>query len=67
MFYMVNEGVLDGIPLEKLKEFESNWYDYAESNISKVLGNIISTGELSDDDKKSISEMSSKYKKSVGY
>ncbi len=67
MFYMVNEGVLDDIPLEQIKEFESNWYDYAESNISKVLENIISTGELSDDDKKSISEMSSKYKKSVGY
>ena len=64
---MVNEGVFDDIPLDKVKEFELSWYDYAESNLSKVLDSIKSSGELSDEDKKTVNEVSLKYKKSMGY
>ena len=67
MFHIANEGVLDDIPVEKVKEFEMGWYDYAESNMSEVLNTIKSSGELSDDAKKTISEISSKYKKSMGF
>ena len=67
MFYMANEGVLDDIPVEKVKEFELGWYDYAESNLSEVLNTIKSSGDLDDDSKKTISEISSKYKKSMGF
>jgi F-type H+-transporting ATPase subunit alpha len=67
MFHMANDGVLDDIPVEKVKEFEMGWYDYAESNMSEVLSTIKSSGELSDDAKKTISEISSKYKKSMGF
>ena len=67
LFYMVNEGVFDDIPLDKVKEFELSWYDYAESNLSKVLDSIKSSGELSDEDKKTVNEVSLKYKKSMGY
>ena len=67
MFHIANEGVLDDIPVEKVKEFEMSWYDYAESNMSEVLNTIKSSGELSDDAKKTISEISSKYKKSMGF
>ena len=67
MFHIANDGVLDDIPVEKVKEFEMGWYDYAESNMSEVLNTIKSSGELSDDAKKTISEISSKYKKSMGF
>ena len=67
MFHIANEGILDDIPVEKVKEFEMGWYDYAESNMSEVLNTIKSSGELSDDAKKTISEISSKYKKSMGF
>ena len=67
MFHIANDGVLDDIPVEKVKEFEMGWYDYAESNMSEVLSTIKSSGELSDDAKKTISEISSKYKKSMGF
>ena len=67
MFHIANEGVLDDIPVEKVKEFEMGWYDYAESNMSEVLNTIKSSGELSHDAKKTISEISSKYKKSMGF
>jgi len=67
IFHMANDGVLDDIPVEKVKEFEMGWYDYAESNMSEVLNTIKSSGELSDDAKKTISEISSKYKKSMGF
>ena len=67
MFYMANEGILDDIPVEKVKEFELGWYDYAESNLSEVLNTIKSSGDLDDDSKKNISEISSKYKKSMGF
>ena len=64
---MANEGILDDIPVEKVKEFELGWYDYAESNLSEVLNTIKSSGDLDDDSKKTISEISSKYKKSMGF
>jgi len=67
MFHMANEGILDDIPVEKVKEFELGWYDYAESNLSEVLNTIKSSGDLDDDSKKNISEISSKYKKSMGF
>ena len=67
MFHMANDGVLDDISVEKVKEFEMGWYDYAESNMSEVLSTIKSSGELSDDAKKTVSEISSKYKKSMGF
>ncbi len=67
MFHMANEGILDDIPVEKVKEFELGWYDYAESNLSEVLNTIKSSGDLDDDSKKTISEISSKYKKSMGF
>ena len=67
MFHIANEGVLDDIPVGKVKEFEMGWYDYAESNMSEVLNSIKSSGDLSDDAKKTISEISSKYKKSMGF
>ena len=67
MFHMANEGVLDDIPVEKVKEFELGWYDYSESNLSEVLNTIKSSGDLDDDSKKTISEISSKYKKSMGF
>ena len=67
IFHMANDGVLDDIPVEKVKEFEMGWYDYAESNMSEVLNTIKSSGELSDDAKKTISEISLKYKKSMGF
>ena len=67
LFYMVNEGVFDDIPLDKVKEFELSWYDYAESNLSQVLDSIKSSGELSDEDKKTVNKVSLKYKKSMGY
>ena len=50
-----------------MKEFELGWYDYAESNLSEVLNTIKSSGDLDDDSKKTISEISSKYKKSMGF
>jgi len=67
IFHIANEGILDDIPVEKVKEFELGWYDYAESNMSEVLNSIKSSGDLSDDAKKTISEISSKYKKSMGF
>ena len=67
MFHMANEGILDDIPVEKVKEFELGWYDYAESNMNEVLNAIKSSGDLGDDSKKTISEISSKYKKSMGF
>ena len=67
MFHMANEGILDDIPVEKVKEFELGWYDYAESNMNEVLNAIKSSGDLGDDMKKTISEISSKYKKSMGF
>ncbi|MDP3900024.1 MAG: F0F1 ATP synthase subunit alpha [bacterium] len=48
IFYAVNEGLLDDVPVEKIQEFEKGLYEYADINLKEVLAEIEKTGLLED-------------------
>ncbi|MXZ03144.1 MAG: F0F1 ATP synthase subunit alpha, partial [Chloroflexi bacterium] len=49
LFHVANEGALDDVPVERVRDFESQWYDYMAANLPELLANISETGELTDD------------------
>ena len=49
MFHIANEGALDDVPVERVRDFESQWYDYMAANMPELLANISETGELTDE------------------
>ena len=49
IFHVANEGALDDVPVENVREFESQWYDYLAANLPDTLEEISNSGELSDD------------------
>ena len=48
IFYAVNEGLLDNVPVEKVQVFEKGLYEYADINLKEVLAEIEKTGLLED-------------------
>jgi len=48
IFYAVNEGLLDDVPVDKIKEFERGLYKYAEMSGREVLAEITKADGLDD-------------------
>ena len=48
-FHVANEGALDDVQVEDVRDFESQWYDYLAANMPDVLKEISESGELSDE------------------
>ena len=49
LFHIANEGALDDVPVERVRDFESQWYDYVAANMPELLAEINESGDLSDD------------------
>ena len=49
IFHVANEGALDDVPVERVRDFEAQWYDYMAANMPELLAEINESGELSDD------------------
>ena len=49
VFHVANEGALDDVPVDKIQEFESQFYDYMAANLPELLAEINESGELSDE------------------
>jgi len=54
IFYAANQGALDDVEIEKISDFEKQWYDFVSANLPEVMKSISEEGELSDDSKKSL-------------
>ena len=48
-FHVANQGALDDVPVDKVRDFESQWYDYIAANMPEVLAEISESGDLSDE------------------
>ncbi|WP_390887203.1 F0F1 ATP synthase subunit alpha [Fundicoccus culcitae] len=48
MFYALNEGYLDSLPIQSITEFEQQFYYYLETNYEAVLNDIKTTQALPD-------------------
>ena len=67
IFYAVNEGLLDNIPVEKIREFEQGLYKYADMSAREVIDEIKDKKELDDKLIEKIKKMVEEYKQEVDY
>ena len=65
LIYIANEGALDDVAVDKVREFEAQWHDYTAANIPGVLKSIAESGDLGDNDKKQLDEAAAAFKQSV--
>ena len=65
MFYIANEGALEDVAVDKVRAFESAWYDYVTANLPDVLKTIAESGELSDDSRAKLNEAVKGFKQTV--
>ncbi|MBM3958627.1 MAG: F0F1 ATP synthase subunit alpha [SAR202 cluster bacterium] len=49
IFYLLNAGHLDDVPVAQIRATEDAWHEYASANIPDVLKGIAETNQLSDD------------------
>ncbi|MCH7733755.1 MAG: F0F1 ATP synthase subunit alpha [Chloroflexi bacterium] len=66
IFYLLTSGALDDVAQENILAFESGWHEYAAANIPDVLGEIASSGDLSDEAGKKLDEAAAAYKQTAG-
>jgi F-type H+-transporting ATPase subunit alpha len=64
IIFAASKGHLDDIEIEKVSEFESNLFDYLEANASDQLSSIKESGDLNDDNSKSLDKLISDFKNS---
>ena len=65
VIYISNEGALDDVAVDKVREFEAQWHDYAAANLPDVLKSIAESGDLGDDDKAKLDEAAAAFKQTV--
>ena len=64
-FHVANEGALDDVPVDRVRDFESQWYDYMAANIPELLAEIDDSGDLSDDTAARLMEAVSAFKQTA--
>ena len=62
IFFAANEGLLDDLPVNKIREFEQGLYKYADAHAKAVLSEIAKTGELNDKIIEKMKKLIIKYK-----
>jgi F-type H+-transporting ATPase subunit alpha len=67
MFYVANAGALDDVPVEKVREFESAWYDYVAANLPDVMKEIADSGELNDDSRGKLDQAVKAFKQTMSF
>ena len=65
MFYVANQGALEDVEVDKVRAFETAWYDYVSANLPDVLKSVSESGQLSDDDKQKLDEAVKGFKQTV--
>ncbi len=64
-FYLAGQGLLDDVPVNKVRTFEQGWHEYAAANIPDVLKDIAEKKELTDEMRKKLDEAGKAYKQMV--
>jgi F-type H+-transporting ATPase subunit alpha len=65
VIYIANEGALDDVAVDRVRDFEAQWHDYVAANLPDVLKSIAESGDLSDDDKAKLDEAVVAFKQTV--
>jgi F-type H+-transporting ATPase subunit alpha len=67
IFFALNSGFIDDVPVEKVKEFEAGLYEHADLQGKDVLDEITAKGELDEALEKKIGSLIEEYKKGIDY
>lgn len=67
IFFAATSGLLDDVPVEKIREFEEGLYKYAENNISEILKTIEKKGDLEEKTEEELKTAIEDYKKTLDY
>ncbi len=65
VLYIANEGALDDVAVENVRNFEEQWHHYVAANLPDVLKSTAEAGDLSDADKVKIDEAVIAFKQTV--
>ena len=66
ILYAVMKGLLDGVPVEKISDFEIGFMEYFESSGNKIKKEIEKTGDLTEKTEKDLIKLIEDYKKVFG-
>ena len=64
ILYVATTGKLDDVPTPRVKEFETQFYRFLETERPKILEELRTTGALSDDNAKALDEAIVEFRKS---
>jgi F-type H+-transporting ATPase subunit alpha len=67
VIYLVNNGQLDTVPVERIREFEAGFLDYLRTSHPQVLEEIRKSKALSDDSTKALTQAAREYMQASGY
>lgn len=62
ILFAANEGLLDDIENNKIKDFKEGWFDFFDANMMELVERLNVGEKLSDEDKTALSTMINKYK-----
>ncbi|MBT4277228.1 F0F1 ATP synthase subunit alpha [Candidatus Falkowbacteria bacterium] len=67
ILFATSEGLLDDVPVEKVKEFETAMHKYLTTSAKEELKAIKETGDISEETNKKVTEKIKDYKKTLDY
>jgi len=65
LLHIANAGALDDVAVDRVRDFEAQWHDYAAANIPDVLKSIAESGDISDETKAKLDEAVAGFKQTV--
>jgi len=67
IIYLVNNGILDTVPVERIAEFERDYLDYLRTSHPQVLEQIRDSRALSDESTKTLATAAREYMQGAGF
>jgi F-type H+/Na+-transporting ATPase subunit alpha len=67
ILFALTSGLMDNVPVEKIKEFESGVLEYIEDKAGNVLESIEEKGKLEEDEEKTITKVVNDFKDTLDY
>ncbi len=62
ILFAANEGLLDDVANDKIKDFKTGWFDFFESNMKELSDKLNAGDKLSDEDKKALTDKLNHFK-----
>ncbi len=67
ILFALTSGLMDNVPVDKIKDFESRVLEYIKDKAEKVLKSIEETGKIEEDEEKTITKVVNDFKDTLDY